>query len=292
MDDLDLLESESIYILREVAAEFERPVLLYSMGKDSSVLAHLAQKAFAPGKIPFPFLHIDTGYKFKEMYSFRDKTTERFNVDLIVHSNKKAMAQKANPWDLGTSKCCQLLKTQGLVQALQEGNFQAALGAARRDEEKSRAKERIFSFRDEFGQWDPKNQRPELWSLYNTKIGPQESIRVFPLSNWTEMNVWRYIEREQIPVVPLYFAKKRRMVREGDLLIPENKKNSESAQEVLCRYRTLGCSPCTGAVESQATTVAEVISEMMEFSTSERKTRIIDHDSNHSMEDKKREGYF
>jgi sulfate adenylyltransferase subunit 2 len=293
---LQLLESESIQIIREVAAEFENPVMLYSVGKDSSVMVRLAQKAFFPGKIPFSLLHVDTGFKFKEMYDFRDEWTKSINANLIVYKNEKAIAEKVNPFDLGTQKCCSYLKTQALVDALRNGQYDAAFGGARRDEEKSRAKERIFSFRDKLGQWDPKNQRPELWNTYNTKIDKGESIRVFPISNWTELDVWHYIHLEKIPIVPLYFAKKRKViVRDGQLIplngnIPLNK--NDKPQEVMCRFRTLGCYPCTGAVYSDATTIPDIIEEMMTERTSERATRIIDHDSEGSMEDKKREGYF
>ncbi|MDD5225729.1 MAG: sulfate adenylyltransferase subunit CysD [Candidatus Omnitrophica bacterium] len=296
LSKLKLLEAESIHILREVAASFERPVMLYSVGKDSSVMVRLAQKAFYPGKIPFPLLHIDTTMKFKEMYTFRDRFTKEIGADLRVYTNRDALAQGANPWDLGTIKCCALLKTQALLKALKEGGYDAAFGGARRDEEKSRAKERIFSFRDEFGQWDPKNQRPELWGLYNTLVNKGESIRVFPLSNWTELDVWQYINQEKIPVVPMYFAKERDMVvREGQLIpldgpVPLNE--GEKPQKVMCRFRTLGCYPCTGAVLSKAKTVPEVIEEILAIKNSERITRLIDHDQDSSMEQKKREGYF
>lgn len=296
MNYLHELEAESIYILREVAAQFERPVLLYSVGKDSSVLLHLIRKAFYPGKFPFPLLHVDTGYKFSEMYSFRDQMAKSLGANLIVHRNEAAIADNANPFDLGTSRCCGLLKTQALLDGLQKGNYDAAIGGARRDEEKSRAKERIFSFRDRFGQWDPRNQRPELWGLYNGKIRPGESIRVFPLSNWTEVDVWKYIKQEEIPIAPLYYAAKRKVVVRGEQLIPilqgSAVRGSERAEEVLCRFRTLGCAPCTGAVRSSATTIDEIIVEMEEARTSERSTRIIDHDTEGSMELKKREGYF
>ena len=296
LSHLERCEAESIHILREVAAQFERPVILYSVGKDSSVLLRLAQKAFYPGPIPFPLLHVDTGFKFKEMYEFRDAFVKQIGARLIVHRNEKAVAENANPHDLGTQRCCDLLKTQGLLEALREGNFDAAIGGARRDEEKSRAKERVFSFRDKFGQWDPRNQRPELWSLYNGRINPGESIRVFPLSNWTELDVWTYIHLEKIPVVPLYFAKKRRMVVRGNQLIPiqdaSGLHSGEEIQEVVCRFRSLGCTHCTGAVHSQADTIPGIVQEMMVVRTSERATRIIDHDAEGSMENKKREGYF
>ncbi len=290
------LEAESIHIMREVVAEFENPVMLYSIGKDSSVMLRLARKAFHPGKIPFPLLHVDTGMKFKEMYEFRDRYTREIGAELRVSSNKKAIAENVNPFDLGTRKCCSFLKTEALVSAIREGGYDAAFGGARRDEEKSRAKERIFSFRDEFGQWDPKNQRPELWSLYNTRVDKGQSIRVFPLSNWTELDVWHYIHVENIPVVPLYFAKEREMVvRDGQLIPldgPIPLKDGETPEKVMCRFRTLGCYPCTGAVRSAAATIPEIIEEMMSERTSERATRIIDHDVEGSMEEKKRDGYF
>ena len=296
MSHLEQLEAESIFIMREVAAQFERPVLLYSVGKDSSCLVRLAQKAFYPGKIPFPFLHIDTGFKFKEMYSFRDDFTARLGVTLHVYRNEGAIAKNANPYDLGTQACCGYLKTKALLDGLKKYDFDAAIGGARRDEEKSRAKERVFSFRDPFGQWDPKNQRPELWSQYNGRIKKSESIRVFPLSNWTELDIWHYIVREQIPVVPLYFAAKRRVVVRGDNLIPVDESarilSGEHPQEIMCRFRSLGCTPCTGAIRSHATTLEAIVAEMMVARTSERATRVIDHDAEGSMETKKREGYF
>lgn len=293
---LSVLEAESIHILREVASECERPVMMYSVGKDSSAMVRLAQKAFHPGKIPFPLLHIDTAYKFPEMYEFRDRFCSEIGVDLRVHRNEEALAADANPWDLGTVKCCALLKTQGLLGGLRQGEFDAVIGGARREEERSRAKERIYSFRDAHGQWDPKNQRPELWNLYNGKVSPGESIRVFPLSNWTELDIWRYIELEKIPIVPLYFAQEREVVVRGSQLIPVGAKTrllpGESPQRVMSRYRTLGCYPCTGAVRSTATTVREIIEELELAKHSERITRIIDHDQDGSMEQKKREGYF
>lgn len=296
MPHLHRLEAESIEIMREVASEFEKPCMLYSVGKDSSVLLHIAKKAFFPAKIPFPLVHVDTGFKFEEMYNFRDEMARRIGADLIVGSNQQAIAKDTNPYDFGTQKCCGLLKTQGLLDTLEKNNFDAAIGGARRDEEKSRAKERFFSFRDRFGQWDPKNQRPELWTLFNTRIDKGESIRVFPLSNWTELDVWQYIEREKIPIVPLYFAKKRQVVVRGNLLIPiEGKARifpGEKVQEVMCRFRTLGCSPCTGAIRSNAQSIEEIITEMETVRTSERITRLIDHDVEGSMEIKKREGYF
>ncbi len=295
---LDVLEDESLHIFREVAARFERPVLMYSVGKDSSVLLHLARKAFHPGTIPFPLLHVDTGYKFPEMYAFRDEMAASVGAELIVAGNKEAIADNANPWGLGTVRCCSLLKTQALVDALSEGEFDAAIGGARRDEERSRAKERVFSFRDGMGQWDPKNQRPELWNLYNTRVNPGEHIRVFPLSNWTEADVWHYIEREEIPIVPLYFAEEREVVVQADGSIAPVESLSPSDRDgaatemVKCRFRTLGCMPCTGAMRSEASTLSEIIVEMAELRTSERVGRVIDHDADGSMEDKKREGYF
>lgn len=296
LDYLEQLEAESIHIFREVAAQFERPVLLYSVGKDSSVLLRLAQKAFAPGPIPFPLLHIDTGFKFPEMYQFRDEYTAQIGAKLIVHRNESAIANDANPYRLGTQQCCGLLKTRALLDGLANGNYDAAIGGARRDEERSRAKERIFSFRDSFGQWDPRNQRPELWNLYNGKVRPGESMRIFPLSNWTEIDIWQYIHREEIPVVPLYFAKKRKVVVRGEMLIPLGEgvrlSGAEEPQEVMCRFRSLGCMPCSGAVRSEAATIEEIIEEMFGVKVSERATRIIDHDSDGSMETKKREGYF
>jgi sulfate adenylyltransferase subunit 2 len=293
---LRALESESIHILREVAAECERPVMMYSVGKDSSVMLRLAQKAFYPGPVPFPLLHIDTSYKFPQMYEFRDRICREARVELLVHRNEEALAGNANPWDLGTVKCCALLKTQGLLGALRLGAYDAVIGGARREEERSRAKERVYSFRDVHGQWDPKNQRPELWNLYNGKVNPGESIRVFPLSNWTELDVWRYIEAEAIPVVPLYFAEPREVVVRGGQLIPVGAGTrlapGEQPQRVVCRYRTLGCYPCTGAVRSSARSVREIIEELEQAKHSERITRIIDHDEDGSMEQKKREGYF
>jgi sulfate adenylyltransferase subunit 2 len=289
-----MLEAESIHILREVVAEFERPVMLYSVGKDSSVMLRLAQKAFYPGKLPFPLLHVDTGYKFREMYEFRDWYIRSIGAELIVYKSPESGV--VNPFDYGTQKCCAILKTKALLDALRQGRFDAAFGGARREEERSRAKERIFSFRDEFGQWDPKNQRPELWNLYNTKINRGESIRVFPLSNWTELDVWQYIHRESIPVVSMYFAKEREVIVRDDQLIPLDGpiplKPGETPQKVMCRFRSLGCYMCTGAVRSTARTVPEIIEEMMTARSSERATRVIDHDQDGSMELKKREGYF
>jgi sulfate adenylyltransferase subunit 2 len=282
--------------MREVVAEFQRPVMLYSIGKDSSVMVRLAQKAFYPGKIPFPLLHIDTTYKFREMIEFRDRFTSEIGAKLIVHINQKAIDDGANPFRLGTQKCCGLLKTRSLLDALGEGSYDAAFGGARRDEEKSRAKERVYSFRDSFGQWDPKNQRPELWNLFNSRVDKGESIRVFPLSNWTELDVWQYIHMENIPIVPMYFAKMRSMVVRGETLIPVEQDipllPHEKPQMVMCRMRSLGCSPCTGAIRSEADTVPKIIEEMMLVRRSERENRVIDHDQEGSMEIKKREGYF
>jgi len=282
--------------MREVAAEFQKPVMLYSIGKDSSVMLRLAQKAFFPGPIPFPLLHVDTGYKFREMLEFRDAYTKELGVNLIVHRNDQALRDGTNPVRLGTQRCCGLLKTTSLLDALREGGFDAAFGGARRDEEKSRAKERIFSFRDSAGQWDPKNQRPELWNLYNGRIGPGEGIRVFPLSNWTELDIWHYIHLENIPVVPLYFAKERRMLVRADSLIPVEQPFVTGLpgeeQWVKCRLRSLGCSPCTGAIRSDADTIPKIIAELVSFRSSERANRVIDHDQDGSMEIKKREGYF
>ena len=296
MDHLDLLEAESIQILREVAAEFQNPVMLYSIGKDSSVMVRLAQKAFSPGRIPFPLLHVDTTYKFREMIEFRDRFCADIGAKLIVHTNKAAIEAGANPWDLGTQKCCGFLKTRALLDALEAGEFDAAIGGARRDEEKSRAKERVYSFRDPHGQWDPKNQRPELWNLYNSRLNPGESIRVFPLSNWTELDVWQYIHLEDIPIVPLYFAKEREMVVRRSTLIPVERDipllPGERKEIVMCRMRSLGCSPCTGAIRSEADTLPKIIEEMMLFRRSERENRVIDFDQEGSMEIKKREGYF
>jgi sulfate adenylyltransferase subunit 2 len=296
VDHLDLLEAESIHIIREVAAEFQNPVMLYSIGKDSSVMVRLAQKAFHPGKIPFPLLHIDTTYKFREMIRFRDEFTASIGAKLIVHTNTQAIADGANPFRLGTQKCCGLLKTRALLDGLAAGGYDAAFGGARRDEEKSRAKERVYSFRDEFGQWDPKNQRPELWNVYNSRVDKGQHIRVFPLSNWTELDVWQYIGRENIPIVPLYYAKLRPMVVRGASLIPVEQDfvatPGEKTQMVMCRMRSLGCSPCTGAIYSEADTIEKIIDEMKLVRRSERENRVIDHDQEGSMEIKKREGYF
>src|SRR5215469_668082 len=293
---LATLEAESIYILREAAAEFSRPVMLYSIGKDSSVMLRLAQKAFSPGKIPFPLLHIDTSYKFPEMIEFRDWYAGQVGAELIVHTNRKALDEGANPYALGTQRCCGLLKTRASLDALVDGGFDAALAGARRDEEKSRAKERVYAFRDSQGQWDPKNQRPELWNLYNGRHNPGESIRVFPLSNWTELDVWLYIAAENIPIVALYFAQEREAVERGNsiLLVQHGVRllPGERPQKIKCRMRSLGCAPCTGAIRSEADTVPKIIDEMLGFRRSERENRVIDHDEEGSMEIKKREGYF
>src|SRR5258708_35353459 len=297
LDHLRMLEAESLHIMREVVAEFERPVMLYSIGKDSSVLLRLAQKAFYLGPIPFPLLHIDTTYKFKEMIEFRDSYTKEIGARLIVHTNEEAIAEGAQPFILGTQRCCGLLKTKSLLDALQAGGFDAAFGGARRDEERSRAKERIFSLRDAKGQWDPKRQRPELWGLLNGRIQAGESIRVFPLSNWTELDIWQYIHVEEIPVVPLYFAKEREVVVRGNALIALEQSfvpllPGEQPEHVVCRMRSLGCSPCSGAVRSSADTVPKIIEELIASQHSERQLRVIDHDQDGSMELKKREGYF
>ncbi len=297
LTQLKTLEAEAIHIMREVVAEFRNPVMLYSIGKDSSVMLHLARKAFYPASLPFSLLHVDTGYKFPEMYEFRDWFVKDIGAELIVRSNEAAIGKGMNPKEYGVARCCGALKTQGLLDALEEGHYDAAFGGARRDEERSRAKERVFSIRDEFGQWDPKNQRPELWDIYNGRIHEGESVRVFPLSNWTEMDIWLYIREENIPIVPLYYAKKRPMVERGSLLIPYYEKTKDQLLEgekpsmVMSRFRTLGCMPCTGAVRSDATTIDEIVAEAAAARRSERETRIIDHGAN-SMEDKKKEGYF
>ena len=296
LSHLDILEAESIHILREVVAEFSHPAMLYSIGKDSSVMLRLAQKAFFPGKIPFPLIHVDTTYKFREMIGFRDDTCRKLGVKLIVHTNTQAIEDGTSPFRMGTGRCCGLLKTQALLDVLKSNGIDAAMGGARRDEEKSRAKERVFSLRDAHGQWDPKNQRPEMWNLYNARINKLETMRVFPLSNWTELDVWQYIEQENIPVVPLYFAKEREVLVRSDLLIPLEHDPpllpGEKPQRVLCRMRSLGCTYCTGAIRSSADTVAKIIEELKAFRRSERENRIIDHDQEGSMELKKREGYF
>ncbi len=296
LSHLRTLEAESIYILREAVAEFARPVMLYSIGKDSSVMLRLAQKAFFPGKFPFPLLHIDTSYKFPEMIEFRDRYAREIGAELIVHQNRQALAEGANPFTLGTQKCCGLLKTKSLLDGLAEGGFDAAFGGARRDEEKSRAKERIYSFRDAAGQWDPKNQRPELWNIFNSRVDKGESIRVFPLSNWTELDVWLYIQLENIPIVPLYFAQERDVVVRGGSIVVIHSNDQllpgEKTQRIKIRMRSLGCVPCTGAIRSDADTVPKIVEEMIQFRRSERENRAIDHDEEGSMELKKREGYF
>jgi sulfate adenylyltransferase subunit 2 len=297
LSDLKQLEAESIHIIREVAAEFENPVMLYSIGKDSSVLVRLAMKAFHPGPLPFPLLHIDTGWKFREMIAFRDAFCREHGLRLIVHTNKGPEARALDPVTAGSKKWTDVMKTQALLQALGAGGYDAAFGGARRDEEKSRAKERVYSFRDRFHQWDPKNQRPELWNVYNGRINKGESIRVFPLSNWTEFDVWQYIHLEQIPVVPLYFAAPRPVIeRDGNLIMLDDQRLTldpgEHPETRVVRFRTLGCYPFTGAVESSAATLPAIIQEMLLATTSERQGRMIDHDEAGSMEQKKREGYF
>jgi sulfate adenylyltransferase subunit 2 len=294
---LKRLEAESIHIMREVAAEFRNPVMLYSIGKDSSVMLHLAMKAFYPSKPPFPLMHVDTTWKFREMISFRDETCKRLGLNLIVYINQDGVERGINPFDSGSNLHTQVMKTDALKQALDKYGFDAAFGGARRDEEKSRAKERVFSFRTANHTWDPKNQRPELWRLYNARVRKGESIRVFPLSNWTELDVWQYIMAEDIPIVPLYFAKKRPVVeRDGALIMVDDERMKlapgEKAEMRLVRFRTLGCYPLTGAIESPAVTIEEIVSEMLTATTSERQGRVIDHDENASMEKKKREGYF
>ncbi len=297
LSNLKELEAEAIHIIREVAAEFENPVMLYSIGKDSSVMVRLAEKAFAPGKVPFPLMHIDSKWKFKEMVEFRDHYAKENNWDLIVEYNKEGFEKGIGPFTHGSKVHTDVMKTQALLAALDKHKFDAAFGGARRDEEKSRAKERIFSFRNEFHQWDPKNQRPELWNIYNTKVHKGESIRVFPISNWTELDIWNYIRLENIPIVPLYFAKERPVVEtNGTLVMVDDdrmpKEIAEKAKMQMVRFRTLGCYPLTGAVESEATTIEEIVEEMMTVTVSERTTRVIDFDQDGSMEQKKREGYF
>ena len=291
------LEAEGIHILREVVAQFERPVMLYSIGKDSSVLLHLARKAFYPGRIPFPLLHVDTTWKFQEMIAFRDRMADELGFDLVVHSNPEGVEQGLNPFDHGSQTYTDIMKTQALRQALDAGRYDAAFGGARRDEERSRAKERVFSFRDRNHRWDPKNQRPELWNLYNGRVDRGESIRVFPISNWTELDVWQYIHLEEIPIVPLYRAAIRPVVeRNGTLIMVDDDRfrfaDGEEFQKRSVRFRTLGCYPLSGAVESTATTLPEIIQEMLLATRSEREGRVIDHDQVGSMEEKKREGYF
>ncbi|WP_206484657.1 sulfate adenylyltransferase subunit CysD [Thalassotalea sp. G2M2-11] len=294
---LQKLEAESIHIMREVAAEFDKPVMLYSVGKDSAVLLHLARKAFAPGKIPFPLLHVDTTWKFKEMIAFRDQMADEYGFELLVHQNPEGLKMNISPFEHGSAKHTDIMKTQGLKQALDHYGFDAAFGGARRDEEKSRAKERVYSFRDKNHRWDPKSQRPELWNIYNGKVDKGESIRVFPLSNWTELDIWQYIYLENIKIVPLYLAKERPVVeRDGTLImVDDDRMPLEEGEEVMMksvRFRTLGCYPLTGAVESEAATLPEIIQEMLLTKTSERQGRVIDHDSAGSMEKKKMEGYF
>jgi sulfate adenylyltransferase subunit 2 len=297
LGQLRQLEAESIHIIREVAAECSRPVMLYSIGKDSQAMVRLAMKAFHPAPLPFPLLHVDTTWKFRAMYEFRDRFTQENRLELLVHRNERALAEGINPFDHSSQKYTHALKTQGLLEALKKGGFDAAFGGARRDEERSRAKERVFSFRDRHGQWDPKNQRPELWSLYNTRVEKGESIRVFPLSNWTELDVWHYIWVEAIPVVPLYFAAERPIVeRDGNLIMVDDERMrllpGERPVHKRVRFRTLGCYPLSGAIESSATTLPEVLQEMVATRQSERQGRVIDHDEDGSMETKKREGYF
>ncbi len=298
---LKQLEAESIHIIREVAAEFDNPVMLYSIGKDSAVMLHLARKAFFPGKLPFPVMHVDTRWKFQEMYRFREKMVSEMGLDLITHINPDGVAQDMNPFTYGSAKHTDVMKTEGLKQALDKYGFDAAFGGARRDEEKSRAKERVYSFRDSKHRWDPKNQRPELWNVYNGKVKKGESIRVFPLSNWTELDIWQYIYLEQIPIVPLYFAAEREVIEKNGTLIMidderilEHLSDEEKARitKKMVRFRTLGCYPLTGAVESTATSLPEIIQEMLLTKTSERQGRVIDHDQAGSMEEKKRQGYF
>ncbi len=294
---LKQLEAESIHIIREVAAEFDNPVMLYSVGKDSAVMLHLARKAFYPGTPPFPLMHVDTTWKFREMIEFRDKMAAEAGMDLIVHTNEEGRAANINPFDHGSRKYTDVMKTQALKQALNKYRFDAAFGGARRDEEKSRAKERVYSFRDKFHRWDPKSQRPELWNLYNSKVNKDESIRVFPLSNWTELDIWQYIYLEEIPIVPLYYSDKRPVVeRDGTLIMVDDERmplaEGEEPEMRSVRFRTLGCYPLTGAVESEAATLPDIIQEMLLTTTSERQGRVIDHDGAGSMEQKKREGYF
>ena len=297
LSHLKELEAEAIHIIREVAAEFENPVMLYSIGKDSSVMVRLAEKAFFPGKVPFPLMHIDSKWKFKEMIEFRDNYARENGWNLIVHSNMAAFKAGVGPFTHGSKVHTDVMKTQALLEGLSKYKFDAAFGGARRDEEKSRAKERIFSFRDKFHQWDPKNQRPELWDIYNARVHKGESIRVFPISNWTELDIWQYIRLEKIPIVPLYFAKERPVVEvDGNLIMVDDnrmpKEISAKAEMKMVRFRTLGCYPLTGAVESEADTIEKIVEEMMTVTVSERTTRVIDFDQDGSMEQKKREGYF
>lgn len=297
LSQLKQLEAESIHILRDAVSQFENPIMLYSIGKDSSVMVRLTQKAFYPGRVPFKLLHINSTWKFREMIEFRDTFCTEHNLDLLVHYNKEGFEAGVNPFDYGSRKHTDIMKTQALLQALNDGRYDCAFGGARRDEEKSRAKERIYSFRDQHHQWDPKNQRPELWGLYNGKINPGESVRCFPISNWTELDVWQYIRLEGIPIVPLYYAKERPVVeRDGQWIMVDDErmrlKEDETPQNRMVRFRTLGCYPLTGAVESEADTIEKIVAEMMETRDSERSTRVIDHDGDSSMEQKKREGYF
>ena len=297
LSHIDKLESESIHIIREVVSEFYNPVMLYSIGKDSSVMLHLAQKAFYPSKIPFKLMHIDTTWKFKEMINFRDETAKKYNLDLLVHINQEGVRNNINPISSGSKIHTDVMKTQSLIQALDKYKFDAAFGGARRDEEKSRAKERIFSFRDKKHRWDPKNQKPELWNLFNTNIDKGESVRVFPLSNWTEIDIWQYIYQENIQLVPLYFSKIRSIIRRNDMMIMVDDERlkieeNEKIEQRKVRFRTLGCYPLTAAVESDATTVEEIIIELLESKYSERQGRLIDNDQIGSMEKKKQEGYF
>ena len=296
LSHLKQLEAESIHIMREVAAEFENPVMLYSVGKDSSVMLHLARKAFLPGKIPFPLLHVDTQWKFQAMYKFREHISAEYGVDIEVWINPEGK-DVVGPFTHGSEKHTQIMKTEALKQALDHGRYDAVFGGARRDEEKSRAKERVYSFRNRFHQWDPKNQRPELWNLYNSRVEKGESIRVFPLSNWTELDIWLYLMRERIPIVPLYFAAERPVVeRDGTLILVDDDRmpleDGETPMMKKVRFRTLGCYPLTGAIESEAETIEEIVQEMLLATTSERQGRVIDHDAAASMEDKKRDGYF
>jgi sulfate adenylyltransferase subunit 2 len=297
ISNLKELEAEAIHIIREVAAEFENPVMLYSIGKDSSVMVRLAEKAFYPGKVPFPLMHIDSKWKFKEMIEFRDNYAREKGWDLIVHYNKEGFEAGIGPYTHGSKVHTDIMKTQALLQGLEKYKFDAAFGGARRDEEKSRAKERIFSFRDREHQWDPRNQRPELWDTYNARVHKGESIRVFPLSNWTELDIWQYIRLENIPIVPLYFAKERLIVQDnGNLIMVDDdrmpRQLADKATMRKVRFRTLGCYPLTGAVESDADTIEKIVEEMMTITKSERTTRVIDFDQEGSMEQKKREGYF
>ncbi len=294
---LKQLEAESIHIIREVAAEFENPVMLYSIGKDSSVLLHLARKAFFPGRIPFPLMHVDTTWKFREMIAFRDRVAQEHDIDMIVYINEEGVRQGVSPFTHGSKNHTDIMKTQGLLKALDKYKFDAAFGGARRDEEKSRAKERVYSFRDANHRWDPKNQRPELWNIYNSRINRGESIRVFPMSNWTELDVWQYIYLENIELVPLYFAAERPVVeRDGTLIMVDDERMEllpgEEPMHKMVRFRTLGCYPLSGAIESTATTLPDIIQEMLLTKHSERQGRLIDYDSAGSMEQKKREGYF